>query len=141
VEYWILEPEVAGGLGEGTLMDRRTHPPTVSRLHYAFQSWLGDALLTTFPCYIVTERVRQALARRAATGCAFDEVQVTTEYPFDELHPGRRLPPFTWLKITGRAGVDDFGLSADHRLVVSSRALGCLREFQLAHCQIEAFVG
>lgn len=122
-------------------MERHTHPPIVSRLHYGFQGWLGDELLTTFPCYIVTERVRQALERLGATGCSFDTVRVTTEYPFDELYPGRQLPPFTWLKITGRAGVDDFGMSADHRLVVSSRVLRCLKEFPVAHCEIEEFVG
>ena len=77
--YWILEPEVAGGLGEGTIVDPHTQPPVVSRLHYAFQGWLGDELLTTFPCYIVTERVHQALARLEPSGCAFDSVQVTTE--------------------------------------------------------------
>jgi hypothetical protein len=141
VGYWNLEPEVAGGLGEGTIMDRHAHPPIVSRLHYALQSWLGDELLTAFPCHIVTQRVREALAHLGATGCAFDEVHITTEYPFDELYPGRRLPPFTWLKISGRAGLDDFGLSADHRLVISSRVLRCLREFQLAHCEIEEVVG
>jgi hypothetical protein len=133
VGYWILEPEVAGGLGEGTIVDPHTQPPVVSRLH--------DELLTTFPCYIVTERVHQALARLEPSGCAFDSVQVTTEYPFDELYPGRRLPPFSWLKITGRAGMDDFGLSADHRLVVSLRVLRCLKEFELAHCEIEEFTG
>jgi hypothetical protein len=141
VGYWILEPEVAGGLGEGTIIDRQSHPPIVSRLHYGFQGWLGDELLATFPCYIVTERVHQALMHLGTTGCAFDRVQVTTEYPFDELYPKRQLPPFSWLKITGRAGVDDFGLSADHRLVVSSRVLRCLKEFPLAHCEIEEFVG
>jgi hypothetical protein len=111
VSYWVLKPEVAGGLGESTVIDRHTHPPIVHRLHYEVQTWLGD------------------------TGCSFDTVLVTPEYPFDDLYPGRTLPPFAWLKIIGRAGEHDFGMSPDHLLVVSARALQCLRDFSLAHCE------
>jgi hypothetical protein len=36
--FVYIEPEVAGGLGENTLLDVRTHPPVVTRLHYEFRS-------------------------------------------------------------------------------------------------------
>ena len=37
--YYILEPAVAGGLGEGTVMDSTVHPPRAERLHYEFEDW------------------------------------------------------------------------------------------------------
>ncbi|MFY9952572.1 MAG: hypothetical protein WAK54_05070, partial [Bradyrhizobium sp.] len=74
MEYFFVEPEVAGGLGPLTVMDTTTHPPIVSKLHYHFDGWLGNVLLETFPCFIVTDGARQALQAIGATGAKFDEV-------------------------------------------------------------------
>lgn len=137
--FYILEPEVAGGMGEGTVLDRSTHPPGVSRLHYEFEGWLGDELLTTFPCYIVTARVQDALETLAATGVGFDAVQISASETFRELNPGRKLPEFAWLKVTGTAGKDDLGLSSDHRLVVSQRVLDRLKQFPLQNCEVDEY--
>lgn len=41
-KFFALEPEVAGGLGPNTVMDRSVHPPRVSHLHYVFDGWMGD---------------------------------------------------------------------------------------------------
>jgi hypothetical protein len=126
VSYYIVEPEVAGGFGERTVLDASMHPPRVSRLHYEFEGWLGDELLTAFPVYIVTERARRALEALGATGIELDTVEVSTSPTFEDMYPGRALPEFLWMKVRGAAGVDDFGMSADHRLVVSQRALDAL---------------
>ena len=40
--FHVVEPEVAGALGDRTEMDSSIHPPIVKRLHYEFQGWLGD---------------------------------------------------------------------------------------------------
>jgi hypothetical protein len=58
-------------------------------------------------------------------------VEITTSPTFEELHPGRQLPEFFWMKVHGRPGVDDFGMSGDHRLVASQRALDTLRTLPL----------
>jgi hypothetical protein len=33
MKYHSIEPEVAGGLGANTIMDRTVHPPVVTKLH------------------------------------------------------------------------------------------------------------
>ena len=38
MKYFYIQPEVAGGLGKNTVMDRSVHPPIVSRLHYEFRA-------------------------------------------------------------------------------------------------------
>ncbi len=123
VDYIVVEPEVAGGMGEGTLLDQTTHPPIVTNLHYRFDGWLGDALLTTFPCYIATALSADHLVRALMTGFKVDPVQISKSEKFKESPPGRNLPPFVWLRIWGIAGVNDLGLLADNTLVLSQDAL------------------
>jgi hypothetical protein len=40
MHHFYLEPEVAGGPGEHTLMDQTVHPPIVHQLHYQ-SDWLA----------------------------------------------------------------------------------------------------
>lgn len=139
VAYYVLEPEVAGELGDGTVLDAGQHPPTVSRLHYEFSGWLGDDLLQSFPCYIVTQRLSDAIAREGLTGCEFGIVHVSTSSQFDALYPGRQLPTFAWLRPVGIAGRADFAVGKDHRLIVSSAALTMLRRFCIDNCNIKTW--
>jgi hypothetical protein len=140
VAYTILEPEVAGGWGANTVADVSVHPPAVTRLHYEFQGWLGDDLLESFPCFIVSERLAAELLRSELTGFTLDALKVSTSAEFEELHPGRRLPEFRWLRVAGRAGQDDFGIGPDYRLVVSAAALAVLEGFSLRHASREPHV-
>ena len=56
--YYFIEPEVAGGWGGNTIADTSVHPPKISKLHYQFDGWLGDDLLESFPCFIVSESLK-----------------------------------------------------------------------------------
>ena len=137
--YFLIEPEVAGELGADTAIDSSVHPPRVLELHYEFKGWLGDDLLESFPCYVVTDRCKGTLEKSGFSGCTFAPVKVTASDTFHALYPGRSLPAFHWLKVNGRAGEDDFWLSNDYRLVVSEAVLGVLRSFNIEHCGIEEF--
>jgi hypothetical protein len=139
MEYHILEPEVAGGLGEGTVMNRSVHPPDVQFLHYNFDGWLGDVLVESFPCFIVTAEAVKKLQGLPATGVDFGDVRVTKSVQFQEIHPHQTLPEFKWLKVIGKAGREDFGLASDFRLVVSDRVLHALRSLGLSNALIEVF--
>jgi hypothetical protein len=138
--YFYLEPEVAGGLGEHTVMDTSVHPPVVSKLHYEFEGWLGDDLLESFPCYIVTARLKEGLEQAQATGCTFGDVEVSRSDSFKGIYPDRKLPEFYWLRTQPQAGAADFGLADDHRLVASERILGLMRaNYRLAQCDVEPY--
>src|ERR1700761_8143846 len=116
MKYFYIEPEVAGGLGKSTIMNRGVHPPIVNKLHYHFDGWLGDQLLESFPCFIATEIAKQKLQEGGFTGIDFDRVEITVSKQFLELYPNRQLPNFVWLKVVGAVGLDDFGTSSDGRL-------------------------
>ena len=57
MEYYLIEPEVAGGIGEHSVIDRSSGKMVVRKLHYEFDGWLGDELLESTPCFIVSERL------------------------------------------------------------------------------------
>jgi hypothetical protein len=137
VDFWNLEPEVAGELGGGSVLDTSVHPPKVTKLEYRFTGWLDDDLLETFPCYLITERVAAALSAETFAGYQLATAEIVLSDEFQELYPGRSMPGFRWLKITGEAGIGDFGVSKDHTLVVSDTVLEFLRKFTLEQCDIE----
>lgn len=117
-------------------MDRSVHPPIVHRLHYEFDGWLGDVLLESFPCFIVTRAAAHDLQNAGLSGATFDEVCVTTSDQFEALYPNRQLPPFMRLKVTGIVGKDDFSTALDGRLVVSEAALGILNGLRISNAVV-----
>lgn len=133
--FFLINPEVAGGLGENTVIHRNRVPPRVERLHYEFEDWLGDDLVESYPCFVVTLEMGERLARAELTGFVLRDVEVSTSDTFQELHPGR-LPEFRWLDVDVTPGEDDFGLDERARLVVSEKALDVLRTSSLDHCAV-----
>ena len=135
--YFRVRPEVAGELGVTTVIDTTVHPPIISRLEHRFEGWLGDDLLTVFPVFIVTEKLRTDLEESPLTGFSFDDVTITKSELFEELYPERALPGFSWLKINGQMGIDDFAETRRGRLVVSERALDLLRQHHFQDAEVE----
>lgn len=136
MNYYKLHPEVAGGWGENIVVDRSVHPPLVDKLHYEFDGWPEDELISSFPIFIITEGLKDRLLAIFPTGCLFDDVETSKSEQYLELHPGMDLPSFVWLKVIGTAGEHDFGIAKDLRLVVSEKALTTLKEGSLKYCDI-----
>ena len=140
--YHVVEPEVAGGWGENTEFTRTPgQPVVVHKLHYQFDGWLGDELLESTPCYIVTERLMAEIRRAQLTGVSFEQVEISKSEQFDELYPARELPKFVWLKVDGTPGQDDFGVTADLQFVVSEQALTVLEDVGISHALVERYEG
>jgi hypothetical protein len=108
-------------------LDLSVFPPQIHKLHFVFDGWLGDAIVESFPCFVVAERAAQSLTDGDLVGFESGGVEVSASEHFRELHPGQELLRFRWQRIVGRAGIDDFGFGADHRLVLSERALACFQ--------------
>jgi hypothetical protein len=137
-DRWVLSPEIAGELGDNTLLDSSRHPPAVFHLHHRFEGWLGDDLLEVFPCFLVSSALGAALEEASLAGFSLAEAEVSVSPEFKELHPDCTLPEFRWLKITGGDRDADFRLTPGFRLEVSQRALEVLRKFNMAHAVVEA---
>ncbi len=148
MKFFALAPEVPGGFGDRTVLERDVHPPRIRYLHYVFEGWLGDQIVESFPAILVTAHLGEQLLGAGLTGIALsviDEVETSPE--FEELHGGRELPEFRRLIVSGRPFVDDFFMfdaGQGVQLTVSSRALSLLDSTfptQLDRSEVEARVG
>lgn len=137
--FYSLEAEVAGEIGDNSVLDTTVHPPVVSRLEYRFTDWLGDCLLESFPCYIVSDPAAAAITAAGLTGVGFDTVEVTLSPEAEELmDPETPLPGWKWLKPTGQPEVADFAVREQpHRLIVSDKAREILEQHGLSNAEIE----
>lgn len=67
MKYYMIEPEVAGEIGENTIYDNydeiinQKKKPIISHLHYIFDGWLGDELLEVTPCFLISERLKKEI--------------------------------------------------------------------------------
>jgi hypothetical protein len=138
---YTLRAEVAGGLGPQSVLDSSTTPPVVSRLHYDFVSWLGDDIVASFPCNLVTEALAKAIVDEGLTGAQIDEVTVTKNPQFERFFPDTvaSLPEWKWLRPTGQPHDSDFWQDDQGILIVSERALKLLRKFSLENCRIGTY--
>jgi len=137
--YHRIEPEVAGELGEGTDMDTSVHPPNVRSLHYEITDWLGDHILESYPVYIVSEQLAEALTRSGLGRFELRDCRVTLSEEAEELLEGSDLPKWRWFVPTGAAGQDHFGVTDNARLVVSDEGLDVLNNFSLSNALIEPY--
>ncbi|MFC6011376.1 hypothetical protein [Nocardia lasii] len=138
MEFYCIEPEVAGGHGPRTVYNLEKTPPEVLVLEYVFDDWLGDPLLESSPCFIVTRDLMEKMETSGMTGIEFSEVLTSVSSEGIE-RMDIDLPEWMWLKPIGVASVDDFGLSGNGAvLVVSSPALELLLDSGMSNADILA---
>ena len=138
-QFFQVDPEVAGGWGDNTIATVTTTTTIVHKLHYEFEGWLGDCLLESVPCYIITEEAALAIERQSLTGIELDNVEISKSDVFLQLQGDVELPKFKWLKITGIATKADFGCDNRFRLVLSERAVELLKSFGLENAEVEVY--
>ncbi|WBV60636.1 hypothetical protein PFY12_00620 [Chryseobacterium camelliae] len=136
--YKLIEPEVAGGLGENTELDNSVFPPLVKKLNYEFEGWLGGDILESFPCYIMTERLKKTIESENLSGITFDDVLISKSETFLDLYPDKELPAFFWAKINGKDYKDDFFITEQNGLAISEKAYSLLQKFNVDQADIEA---
>jgi hypothetical protein len=149
----LLKPEVAGGWGPGTVVSNRAElatgketVPKVTHLHYLFDGWLGDELITSHPCFLVTRQLGTAMREAGLNGLEFRTVRVSVSELFAEMEPDCILPEWLWLlpegvvKLTEKGTIREWSghdvcLTQRAQLVVSTRALQVLSHC-IPHCEV-----
>jgi hypothetical protein len=147
MKYFLLEPEVAGHLGDNAVVDERTKPPIAKHFHFEFDGWNGDDLITAAGLYLGTKRLADFLRAQQPplSGIEFGQVELSKspEYYWMQSREmagaPKELPEFVWLKITGVAGVDDFGTPKEYGITVSERVLKLLEAVCMKVCVIKDF--
>lgn len=141
--FYRLRPDVPGGLGENTVLDSTVHPPRVEgTLHFEIDNWFGDELISSYPCYLVSEKLSAALEGSGLGRFEIRDVEITYgEAAYERLyrHGLDEFAQFRWLFVSGTAGQDDIGLTPRGRLVVSDAALEIFRQGNLNGCEIDEY--
>ena len=149
---YIIEPEVAGELGENTSYKNfqnvrlKGERPVVERLHYHFTGWLGDELLEATPCFIVSDEMAKSIDKNALSGCRFEEVEISFSDEFMEMYPNRIIPQFKRMVPTGTIYLEngdfrewsgeDICISQKSYLVVTEKALAVFKNQNIDNCDI-----
>ncbi|MPQ44436.1 hypothetical protein [Clostridium tarantellae] len=149
---YMLEPEVAGEIGENTIYDNfddvryKNFKPKISKLHFIFSGWLGDDILESTPCFIITDKLKIQIEKSNLIGYEFQDIEISLSDEFIEMYPNIEMPQFkrlipkgsviindkTYTKWTG----EDFSLSDKSYLVVSERVLNIINEFNIDNCDL-----
>ncbi|OOM06323.1 hypothetical protein [Clostridium saccharobutylicum] len=152
MKLFMLEPEVAGEIGENTIYDNfddvryRGAYPKISHLHFIFSGWLGDCIIESAPCFIVTDELKSKIEKSGLKGYKFEDLEVSLSDEFIEMYPNRDIPQFKRLIPMGSVVVydetytqwsgEDFNLSNKSYLVVSEKVLDILKECNIDNCDI-----
>ena len=139
--FHLIQPDVAGGLSPGTVMDTAVHPPYVRELHYEVAGWVGDDVIESFPCFLVSPRAAQAMRAAGLTGFTATDDAVVTLLPGTEDLIDPAVLGFLWLHPHGTPGRDDVAVDSLASLVVSDRALDVLRGLELGRADVSPWTG
>jgi len=154
VKLYFIEPEVAGGWGSATVVTNRkqieagdARIPEIAYCEYVFDGWLGDEILESFPCFIVTDKLRAYIEDARLTGFHFQSVKISKSDIFQELQGHIELPLFWRLMPEGRVCFNsqyeveswsghDICVAQRGELVVTELALSVLRQSKFENCEI-----
>ena len=147
MNYYLLYPEVAGELGDGSeIVYEDGQIKEVIFLEYNFMGWLGDELLTTDPCFIVTESLQNDIILNGLTGAKFNNIAMTFSDEFHEMCGDRKVPRFVQIicnnlyESNDQNLIYDFYLDKYNNIIVSEKALGVLRQHKIDMCDIEKYI-
>ena len=138
-QYFLLRPAVYGQLGRNAILDRKTLPGKVKKLHLILDAPPHDDLHKVANCFLLSARLADHIVAAGLTGGSLAGLTVELDEQYLDFHPGTPIPEVRWLTIQGRAQEADFGLDDQGRLVVSEVALAALRLFRLEACMIYDF--
>jgi len=128
--FFVVRPEPAG------YRQRRSGDVEV----LAFDTWLGDDMVRAHPLLLVTEPLMKALAGlERPTGFSLRRVRSEGSRFFRRHDPGRRLPRFWAVEVSGAPGGDDFGFDTDGSIVASQRVLDVLMRFRIRQATLAQY--
>ena len=144
MKYFVLEPEVAGGIGKKSeVLYENSKIKEVLFLDYEFEGWLGDDILTTHPCFIISEFLCDIIKVTDLKGYQLQKMDVSFSDFFLEVYNKNILPNFIRLlpfAINDISLIDkmslDFYLYKNTTLIVSEKALDTLKKLNLSNANI-----
>ena len=152
MKLFVIEPEVAGEIGESTIYENydaittKGERPIISHLHFVFMGRLGDDILEVTPCFLISEKLKQAIEKSELKGYKFQNIEISLSEEYEEMYPDREKPCFYRLLPQGTISVQDemysnwdnmdFCVTEKSYLVLSEKAINILNCFRLDNADI-----
>lgn len=144
MKYYVIYPEVAGELGEKSeIIYESGKIKDVVSLEYVFTGWQGDEILTTHPCFIITENMKNSIIMAKLKGAKIENIKIAFSEEFIELYGKIDVPNFFRIKPTDlyEKNIDnldnDFYYNRYKDLVISEKALEVIKKHKIDMCLIE----
>lgn len=132
-----LDPQVAGELGEGTVLDGSTHPPRVSQVVYVLDQPDADEFIQSFPVFLVSTNLGSRLQNAGLTGFELSGAIVRPSDNYLAIYGDVPLPQYLWLQVTGTAEETDCWLDESLQVCVSDRMMAIMELVTLSDCLVE----
>lgn len=132
---YVLEPLVAGELGEGTDLDATKHPPVVRQVDYVLDLPTDEDLIQSFPVYLVSEELAAALATANLAGFQLDDAHVRPSDQYEVFGGGPPPKRYRWLRLDPSPAPDCW-LDEHYRLCVSERMYAVVWSHRIDRCNV-----
>ena len=130
---YVLEPLVAGQLGERTELDSSTHPPGVRYVDYVLDLPTEEDLIESFPVFLVSEELAGALTAANLTGFRLEDAEVRKSDQYALWRGDLPHKRYRWLRFDS-SGAADCWLDERHRLCVSNRMYAVISSHRIDGC-------
>jgi hypothetical protein len=132
---YSIDPQVAGELGEGTVMDSSVHPPAVSRVEFILDYPETDDLIQSFPIYLLSDELADRVVQSGLAGIRLEDVDVRPSEEFLAAFGEAPHRNYRWLQLENSEGADAW-ISDALELCISDRMMRILEEATLSDCII-----
>jgi hypothetical protein len=88
-------------------------------------------LIESFPVFLVSDELGQALTAAGLDGFTLKEAEVVPSREYTEVYGDAPHKAYDWLRVTGDPDTDDVWVDKEHRLAVSDRMMEVLSRFSL----------
>lgn len=144
MRFYKLEPEIAGEIGDNSIIQYKNGKISkVKYLEFRFTDWLGDELISTHPCYIITENLKKEILLNKLKGIQFQDILISFSDDFFELNDSIEIPNFVRIiceniyEEKNDDIVQDFYVNKYKELIISENALNVFRNHTLNNCVIQ----
>jgi hypothetical protein len=133
---YVLDPLVAGQLGERTDLDASTHPPVVRQVDYVVDLPTDEDLIQSFPVFLVSDDLAGALTAANLTGFRLDNADVRASDQYGVFGGGDvPLKQYRWLRLDSSDPADCW-LDERFRLCVSDEMYAVISSHRIERCEV-----
>jgi len=133
---YVLDPLVAGQLGERTDLNATTHPPVVRHVDYVVDLPTDEDLIQSFPVFLVSEDLAGALAAANLTGFRLEDADVRPSDQYGGFGGGEvPIKHYRWLRLDSSDPADCW-LDERLRLCVSDEMYAVISSHRIEGCEV-----